>query len=105
MVAKTKKTSKPTLRQSRVWAAQDRFNAASKNYKEVGNTPVKTTYWMTSLKNTRAYEISREDNARFDKAADKYYSAMKNLKQEQKRAKDYSRARANWKKLLNKTRA
>ena len=93
------------LRKSRVWAAQDRFNAASKNYKEVGNTPVKTPYWMTSLKNTRAYEISREDNARFDKAADKYYSAMKNLKQEQKRAKDYARARANWQKLLRKQRA
>ena len=83
------------LKQSRVWAAKREYANADKAqkdlYKKLWGKP---TYSLTTYERN---EVAKVD---YNKSV-----AKRNLKNEQKRAKDYAIAKANWKKLLKTTRA
>lgn len=85
-----------TLKRSRVWKAQDAYNTALQDYNNILKQPVKTSYWMTTFWKARAYEISNEDNARFDSAVNKMNDTKRALNIEKKRHKEYRKAKANW---------
>ena len=110
------KPTKPTLRQSRLWAARKNLSAAEQNLKKISNTKVRTSVWQSTIWKSRAYELSREDNKRYNDAQKSVSLARKNLKTEQQRAANYAKqtekkrqeaqkARNNGKKLLKTTRA
>ena len=60
--------------------AEKKLSAAEQNLKKISNTKVRTSAWQSTIWKSRAYELSREDNKRYNDAQKAVSMAKKNLK-------------------------